>query len=1226
MERKLEARLTMTSDCPDAVLLRRFLDGREISTDQSAWTRERLELHVNDCEVCQRSIERLVAGQESWEGTARQLAELDAMRQESLNQPSALRDLIDQEKDRSLQTVVNGDSQVEHDPLASMSLDFLQPTDQPDSRGRLGTYEILDVVGRGGMGLVLKAYDPSLRRIVAIKVMAPHLASSPVARKRFIREARAAAAVSHDHVVAIYAVEENHEPPFLVMQFVSGKTLQERMNSSGPLALAEVLRIGIQTAAGLAAAHAQGLVHRDIKPANILLENGVERVKITDFGLARAVDDVGMTRTGIVAGTPQFMAPEQANGEAIDIRSDLFSLGSVLYTLCTGRPPFRATTTMGLLKRICEETPRSVRELNPDVPAWLDTIMARLLKKNPADRYQSAKEVAEVLGNWLAHVQRPNTIPAPTSAVEQKEDLTNRANVTGQRKSIDDSPSLSRGVITTANSSFSGRHDYSTSIEFSGDLEKAFDFAMTTLKSKGFVVEQRTASRLRLTGIQPSLALGPSIRSAYSVEMHYVDGTLKLDAHLQTIPFLYRLVFAVTSLFAFVWYVLLFIVTNPKPFGFLFFTVIAIGGVFASVSFRNRQTLRQIFDSFLLSVARFAGERDVDFDIAKMAHPTSGSTASTPFAQPMLKQVFISVFSFIVALLLVVDVMMGGNKLIYLLSLAISSVGILLIALSIGRFWWQNRRSSAWQLIQLMNPHFRTLNPAMVNCLLLFAFAVAYCSWYQSKSRFDADKNAVPKIHSVEDLESLERQFNGLPRNDREYLVGHWRLRSRQYDGFIPLLEGPKSPAIIDVTDRELRVTSRRMKQLMAERLVPPAFAKDLADSNSALVCTTKISNPPTGRSDGMWIDLLLAAPTPKITAIDLSQATNFTDSDVPLLAAFKELTSLDLSNTRISDASFIGDGAIARLIDDGTLRNLTTLQLANVPISDKGLMKLAKLDKLTTLDLFLTHISDAGLAGLRTLGGLRNVEHLYLGRNAITDAGLKELADCRQLKTLDLVRTQVAGIGFRQLASLTKLQILNLAGNNVSDVGLKEIGDLTSLTSLNLFATLISDDGTHYLKKLTNLTTLNIARNRISDIGLQRLDSLKQLTEIELNDDQVTAAGVRHFEEALQHTRVSVKWKGGSISEPLPLKPTVADRQERVRNAATEKIEALGGGAFRKSDDPSMVPMLVARGVFRAVKDRLLLRLAAPFRQRPTHVDVVKADDQSILMTFERADTRNAE
>ena len=171
-------------------------------------------------------------------------------------------------------------------PSATESLDFLAPSDWPDSLGRLGTYEIKGVLGRGGMGVVLKAFDPALSRNVAIKVLAPSLASCGAARQRFLREARAAAAVVHEHVVAVYSVVDVSGLPFLVMEYVPGRSLQDRLDAQGPVSLPEALRIGMQTASGLAAAHAQGLVHRDVKPANILLEDGVERVRLSDFGLA----------------------------------------------------------------------------------------------------------------------------------------------------------------------------------------------------------------------------------------------------------------------------------------------------------------------------------------------------------------------------------------------------------------------------------------------------------------------------------------------------------------------------------------------------------------------------------------------------------------------------------------------------------------------------------------------------------------------------------------------------------------------------------------------------------------------------------------------------------------------------------------------------------------------------------------------------------------------------
>jgi serine/threonine-protein kinase len=237
------------------------------------------------------------------------------------------------------------------------------------------------------MGVVLEALDPGLNRLVAVKVLTPPLAASGPARKRFAREAKVAAAVCHEHVVTIHAVDEFCGLPYLVMEHVAGPTLQDRLDREGSPELEELLRIAMQTAEGLAAAHRQGVVHRDIKPGNILLENGVARVKITDFGLARAIDDGTVTQSGFLPGTPAYLAPEQAAGEGVDHRSDLFSLGSVLYALCTGRPPFRASTLFALLRRVSEDRPVPVREINPSIPDWLVEIMNKLHAKNPDERF-----------------------------------------------------------------------------------------------------------------------------------------------------------------------------------------------------------------------------------------------------------------------------------------------------------------------------------------------------------------------------------------------------------------------------------------------------------------------------------------------------------------------------------------------------------------------------------------------------------------------------------------------------------------------------------------------------------------------------------------------------------------------------------------------------------------------------------------------------------------------
>lgn len=285
------------------------------------------------------------------------------------------------------------------DTDGEIPLGYLTPSTKPGSLGRLGHYEVQQVIGRGAFGTVLRAFDEKLHRVVAIKVMSSEMAVTSPARKRFLREAQASAAIRHEHVVSVYAVEE--QPlPYLVMEYIPGVTLQQRLDERGPLDLPNVLRLGRQIAEGLAAAHSQQLIHRDIKPGNILLEAGIQdRVKITDFGLARAADDASLTQSGTIAGTPMYMAPEQAHGNKLDQRADLFSLGSVLYQMVSGRPPFRAPSALAVLKRVTEEMPRPIQEIIPETPGWLCDIITKLHSKNPDDRYQSAREVADVLAN-----------------------------------------------------------------------------------------------------------------------------------------------------------------------------------------------------------------------------------------------------------------------------------------------------------------------------------------------------------------------------------------------------------------------------------------------------------------------------------------------------------------------------------------------------------------------------------------------------------------------------------------------------------------------------------------------------------------------------------------------------------------------------------------------------------------------------------------------------------
>jgi eukaryotic-like serine/threonine-protein kinase len=289
----------------------------------------------------------------------------------------------------------------------------LQPTDDPDMLGRFGGYEVCGVIGRGGMGVVLKGWDRSLDRFVAIKVLSPTFAHQPAARLRFAREAKAAAAVVHDNVTPIYGVDHCNDLPYLVMPYIKGESLQKRIDRESPLSVEAMLEISVQIARGLQAAHDQGVIHRDIKPANILLPQSVSRVLITDFGLARAANDATLTHSGIIAGTPAYMSPEQAIGNSVDSSSDLFSLGSVMYAMACGDPPFRAESSYGVLRRIIDEPHPPLQLLRPDLPHWFYSIVDRLLAKKASQRFASAAELANHLEHCLAHLRQPALNPLP---------------------------------------------------------------------------------------------------------------------------------------------------------------------------------------------------------------------------------------------------------------------------------------------------------------------------------------------------------------------------------------------------------------------------------------------------------------------------------------------------------------------------------------------------------------------------------------------------------------------------------------------------------------------------------------------------------------------------------------------------------------------------------------------------------------------------------------------
>ena len=378
------------ANCPTVDDLRELIAGRLPDQRQREYV-----AHLDECGGCQQVIQETAIGDSTFPELIEHIDQHQPAKQ------SAYWSVVKSAGSGLAATLV---PEAASNKFAEVKLDFLGPPSDPAYLGSLDHFDIARVLGQGGMGIVFEGFDSHLRRSVAIKVLDPKLQQNEVARQRFCREARAAASIAHDHVVAMHHVAKSDSDgvPYLVMQLIQGESLETRLAREKRLPVKDVLRIGMQVAAGLAAAHAQNLVHRDIKPGNILLEVPGDRVKLTDFGLARMAEDIKLTQTGFITGTPMYMAPEQALGENPDERADLFSLGAVLYEMATGKPPFSAPTVLGVLKKIAGETPTPIPKLCPELPESAVVLIEQMLAKRPADRPVSAAAIAEAFAVILS--------------------------------------------------------------------------------------------------------------------------------------------------------------------------------------------------------------------------------------------------------------------------------------------------------------------------------------------------------------------------------------------------------------------------------------------------------------------------------------------------------------------------------------------------------------------------------------------------------------------------------------------------------------------------------------------------------------------------------------------------------------------------------------------------------------------------------------------------------
>ena len=258
-------------------------------------------------------------------------------------------------------------------------------------------YKILEKIGEGGMGVVYKAEDTKLKRTVALKFLPPELMRDTEAKERFIQEAQAAAALDHPNICTVHEIDETDDKTFIAMSYIEGYSLKDKIRA-GALEIDEALEIAIQVAEGLKEAHEKGIVHRDIKPANIMLTKKGQ-AKIMDFGLAKLAGGIDLTKTATIMGTIAYMSPEQAKGEKVDYRTDIWSLGVVLYEMLTGELPFRGDYEQAVVHSILNEEPKPIAELRPDLPSELQDLLDRAMTKSPENRYQSAEKIVKDLAS-----------------------------------------------------------------------------------------------------------------------------------------------------------------------------------------------------------------------------------------------------------------------------------------------------------------------------------------------------------------------------------------------------------------------------------------------------------------------------------------------------------------------------------------------------------------------------------------------------------------------------------------------------------------------------------------------------------------------------------------------------------------------------------------------------------------------------------------------------------
>jgi len=1026
--------------------------------------------------------------------------------------------------------------------------DFLGPPLAPDEIGRLGKYRILAVLGRGGMGVVFRAHDPLLDRVVALKAMLPGLAASQSAKERFFREAKAAAALKHAHVVTIFDVGEDRRAPFLAMEFLDGESLDDRIRRQPRLPTADILRIGKEMAEGLEVAHERGLIHRDIKPGNIWLEGAKGHVKILDFGLARAMrEQTHLTQSGAIVGTPAYMAPEQAASKKVDHRCDLFSMGCVLYRMSTGERPFKGDDTLSIIAALALETPAPPAQLNPALPVELSDLIMRLLAKKPEDRPADAREVVEALLAITMQSVRPmvESLPTPVSvplatavettvvdpwqaidqstlsAVVPTEMLTARTESAKTDKKRLGAPiwiALALGVLLVAGGAFAAyklfleSKDGTLVVEVDGDADVRFrDGELQVYGADG-------ALKYTLKPGERHKSMPPG---NYTVSVAGAEG-VKLDAGKFEM------------------------VKDGK-------VVLRVAAARSVAAKKEKQAPTEpemkwmtLFDGKDLAHWTVVGTRPAPpFEVNKSEHVLVAKNG--PICRLQSEKDYADFHLLLEFRIITPSARSGIN-----IRMPEGATGIL-PALKIqirddptpypnsqtGGIYYSEKGWFKRQREDLLNPRgqwnrmdvfasgqrIRVLvngkqavdadlgtvkDKGPIPAALHPSGRIALCAdigevWYRNieigpitaGSTNDPNRHAAKYVLSVGGMVRI----NDAPRDIRnagDLPAGPFRLtyvllasNLKVTDAGLEAFEG-----CTDLTDLNLIQTTVTDAGL--------AVFKDCKNLQTLSLSSTRVEDAGMAHFSGCKNLLRLELGTTKVGDAGME---NFKDC--------KHLRDLQLSGTRVSDEG------LANFKD---CKELVNLGLSGPGISDVGVGNFVGCKELKNLSLQSVHVSDAGLASFK---GSKRLIELKLNYTDITDSGLANFKDCADLALLDLTHTRVTGEGLADLKECKNLGRIDLIETRLNDPQLKNLKHFEKLGALNLIQTPLSDAGVVYIKECTSLRRLDVRRTK------------------------VTAAGIAELKRALPLCRI--EWDGGVI-EPAKDAGKSSDRK------AAEYVLSIGG------------------------------------------------------------------